>query len=205
MGIGLECVLWYEEMFRLCGLTRFEGLRICELGNQHIRKRARQWLAGRGVRPERVSKKHFRRLGFDHVSIDINGKEGALPLDLARPITDPSLLGTFDVLTNFGTSEHVADQYECFRNMHRLCKPGGVFLHSVPMTGYFSDHHAAYRYAFELFERLAPLCGYEMVDKRPIERGNERLVGVCMRKGEDGEFPGREQFERIAAGTIIRA
>ena len=34
-------------MFRLCGLTSFKGLRICELGNQHIRKRARQWLAGR--------------------------------------------------------------------------------------------------------------------------------------------------------------
>eukprot|EP00438_Fugacium_kawagutii_P000717 Skav211036 [mRNA] locus=scaffold1434:73496:78361:+ [translate_table: standard] len=54
----------------------------------------------------------FERLGFRHTSLDINGRDGAVVVDLSRmkPTARPlnvSLLGHCDVVTNFGTTEHV--------------------------------------------------------------------------------------------------
>jgi hypothetical protein len=48
----------------------------------------------------RVYKPWFESLGFRHVSVDINGLNGALPLDLREPLN----LGTFDMVCNIGTS-----------------------------------------------------------------------------------------------------
>ena len=42
-------------------------------------------------------KKYFTRLGFEHTSVDWNGKDGALKKDLRLPLK----LGTFDMVTNY--------------------------------------------------------------------------------------------------------
>lgn len=58
-------------------------------------------------------KPYFVERGIRHVSVDWNGEDGALKLDLRKPLN----LGTFDVVTNFGTSEHVDEQEPCWRNI----------------------------------------------------------------------------------------
>lgn len=58
-------------------------------------------------------KPYFEERGWRHVSVDLNGEDGALALDLRKPLK----LGTFDVVTNFGTSEHVDDQEPVWRNI----------------------------------------------------------------------------------------
>src|ERR1041384_5416258 len=61
-----------------------------------------------------VYKSVFEAMGIRHVSVDWNGKDGALPLDLRQPLN----LGRFDMVTNFGTSEHVEDnQKAVWRNI----------------------------------------------------------------------------------------
>jgi hypothetical protein len=71
------------------------------------------------------------------------------------------LRGAFDLVTNFGTSEHVADQMNFFRYLHDATKIGGVMVHMVPMVGYVS--HCLYKYDFKFFERLAAANEYEIL------------------------------------------
>lgn len=91
---------------------------------------------GNKIKGEMVYKNVFERLGFRHVSVDLNGRNGALKLDLRKPL----YLGQFDMVTNFGTSEHVSDdnwngQVECWRNMLTALSVGGVLVSITPLEG----------------------------------------------------------------------
>jgi SAM-dependent methyltransferase len=75
--------------------------------------------------------------------VDLNGEDGALVRDLARPgsIED---LGHFDVVTNFGTTEHVPDQVVVWRQVHNAVKPGGWLISTTPSPGTWQGHGAWY-------------------------------------------------------------
>jgi len=111
------------------------------------------------------AKKYFKSIGFSHVSIDLNGNDGALKYDLGRLDQGLDQFNSFDVVANFGTSEHVKNHYECFVNIHNFCKKGGIFIHAVPQTGFWYRHGACYRwYTPEFFENLCKLCNYNMIE-----------------------------------------
>jgi hypothetical protein len=67
---------------------------------------------------------------------------------------------SFDLITNFGTSEHVADQINTFRVMHDFAAVGAIFLHAVPFAGYFN--HGLYNYHPVFFVFLAAANGYKI-------------------------------------------
>lgn len=85
-----------------------------------------------------VYKDWFKSRGWQHTSVDINGLDGALALDLRKPLG----LGVFSVVTNFGTTEHVGDQLEeqeaVWKNIYDSC--GGVFLSVTPLPGDWPRH-----------------------------------------------------------------
>lgn len=104
----------------------------------------------------------FTALGFKHVSIDLNGKDGALTKDLGRPLK----LGQFDMVTNIGTSEHVHEQnwegqVGCWRNMLEAMHVGSVLLCLVPEPGSFPKHGAWYP-TKDFYRELAELNGLEL-------------------------------------------
>jgi hypothetical protein len=82
-----------------------------------------------------VYKDVFEALGYNHVSVDTNGLNGALKLDLRKPLE----LGTFDMITNIGTSEHVSTDYdgqvECWRNIVNSAHIGSIFISVTPLRG----------------------------------------------------------------------
>ena len=101
-------------------------IRICELGNQRMK-----W------HPEhRSAKNFFLSTGAkEHISIDMNGKDGALKLNLAEDllVLHPEWKGRFDLVTNYGTAEHVQDGiYECYKNIHNFCRYGGIIVNDGP-------------------------------------------------------------------------
>ena len=98
-------------------LFPLHGKRMLELGN----KKTKGW----------VWKDYFQSIGIDHTSIDWNGLDGALPLDLRSPIEmDP-----FDMVTDFGTTEHVSKREGVWRNIPNLLKVGGVLVSHGPKHG----------------------------------------------------------------------
>ena len=102
-----------EDEWRL--LDPLHGESMLELGNKR--------------NGDAIYKQYFESLGYRHVSVDWNGLDGALDRDLRIPLWPE--LGQFDMLTNIGTSEHVgttlAEQGECWRNIHHLVKTGGIY------------------------------------------------------------------------------
>jgi SAM-dependent methyltransferase len=89
-----------------------------------------------------VAKLYWEQAGYRHVSLDVNGQDGALAYDLCLPF---NLGEQFDVITDFGTSEHVSDLYACLENVWRHCKPGGLLMHANPKPGNWPGHGNWYR------------------------------------------------------------
>ncbi|MBA57739.1 MAG: hypothetical protein CMQ40_01060 [Gammaproteobacteria bacterium] len=68
----------------------------------------------------------------------------------------------FDVVTNFGTSEHIFNTGEAFRTIHRLTKPGGLMIHVTPTYG--SYYHGFFNTHSILFESMAHFNNYVIED-----------------------------------------
>lgn len=141
------------------------GLSMFELGNQ-------RFIGGEFT----TGKQHFEHYGMLHTSVDINGEDGALPLDLTNPELFYDFRCRYDVLTNLGVTEHVEPidkQYECFSIIHDVVRPGGIMIHMVPdveeleNSGAWKDHCSIY-YRKEFFTHLAEQCNYTVLENKII-------------------------------------
>ena len=100
-------------------------------------------------------------LGFDYASIDIDGSPGSIPLDLNYDSAPHHTLGKYQLVTNFGTTEHVANQLNAFKVVHDLAAFGGVMIHHLPMQGMLN--HGLVNYNPKFFWMLARSNGYRLV------------------------------------------
>ncbi len=169
------------------------GLKMAELGNQYI------WADVFKSDGAVVAKHVFESFGVEHVSFDLNGKDGAMKLDLGALLPD-GFASRFDIVTNCGTSEHVKDQYECWANIDRLCRVGGIMWHNVPEVGSWAEHSAHVWHNLDDLADLAGACEYEIIRLRRFERTDKgrpyHLIGAAFRKTHQ-DFITREQFAEI--------
>lgn len=186
MGINKKSFDFIINSIEDYGLD-LNNCRMVELGNQILKDGFRKSMS-------RAAKNLFQSIGIYHVSIDINGKNDALPIDLQQEIKDELLIKTFDVLTNSGTTEHVKSQYMCWLNIHNLVKQNGIFIHLVPRTGHWCGH-GYHKYSLEFFEKLANGCGYEIIENfvRKSEPGKD-FICCSMIKKKDNEFASNKVF-----------
>ena len=173
MGLEISYLRYIESSIKQAFGPAVNGLRMLELGDQEI------VLIGRGERiPEKTGKAYFTNRGFQHVSVDLNGLNGALVRDLTKPEQFQEWRGSFDVLTNAGTTEHVEpyeSQYECFGILHDCIKVGGIAIHLLPDV-FERDQHGAWKnhchnyYSESFFEMLAKECSYELLSNTVINQ-----------------------------------
>lgn len=114
-------------------------------------------------------KAYFQSLGYRHVSIDWNAEHGALKRDLRERL----MLGTFDMVTNIGTSEHVQGQYGVWQNLVEACRVGSVLICTTPKPGQWLWHGWHHPHA-EFYRELAGLNGFNI--ERLYENGEDPLV-----------------------------
>lgn len=189
MGINNELLEYMLRNIDNCGIN-ISNCKMVELGNQHFKD-----VSGKDT--GRAAKYHFQPLGVDHTSIDTNGKDGSLNIDLQKEITDLSLIGVFDVLTNFGTIEHVKQQYPCWLNTHNLVKKGGIFIHVTPRVGHWGNH-GLYRYNRAFFQRLAKACGYDILENFVmLYKPNRDFVCCSMIKKSNNKFISNAVFNTM--------
>lgn len=172
-------------------LGGLEGKRMLELGNQDILNSF--W--GKTFAPklsEKDGKQYYSRRAVEHTSIDLNGRDGALKIDLSRPFNRPEWRGHFDVVTNSGTSEHVEPheaQFTCFQNVHEVTKNSGLMIHIVPGvqelrgSGYWKYHCNNY-YSTEFFRMLCRSNDYRLLEQKVMDE----LLCVCLLKLSDRPF-----------------
>jgi hypothetical protein len=116
------------------------------------------------------AREFYKYIGIpNYASIDFNGEHGSLRFDLNRNITTSyNYNDVFDLVTNFGTSEHCFNQFEVFRNIHNLCKVNGYILHTVPTQGW--GNHCFFRYDKNFFEDIAAANNYQILYLEPFLR-----------------------------------
>jgi len=171
------------------------GLQIAELGNQRVRED----ILGKGH--EIPAKVLYELFGAIHTSFDRNGRDGALPIDLGQPMPIEHC-GAYDLVINFGTSEHVSSQYWCWANIDLMCAPGGRMLHQIPEVGAWPGH-GQFHYTMSRIMALADACGYDVPISRRYEyqerwgvRRLKHTLLLCFRKGV-GTFPTQEVFTNL--------
>jgi len=185
--MGITKIMAEHEMviLELLGLN-YGGLRWCEFGNQ-------------GMYTKEVAKKVYENRGVEHTSMDLNGRNGSLIIDLGKP-APLNLVNYFDVVTNYGTIEHVNNQYEAFKNAHDLCKVGGIMIHGFPLVGNWMKH-SRYLYSEKFAQELGKTCGYSVVDYTIFDKGYylrpRNLLCITYLKKRDDEFIARERFTQI--------
>ena len=149
---------------------------------------------GNKVKGGQTYKEFFISRGFRHVSVDTNGLNGALPLDLTRPLH----LGCFDMVTNIGTSEHVSEddyagQIECWRNMLEALDIGSVLICCTPKPGSWPRHGTWYP-TEAFYDSLSRVNGlelerlYDSDQRKPNCPPQLRLIFARMTRREYAPF-----------------
>lgn len=154
-----------------------------ELGNQFIDGNSKN-----------TSKNYYLDKLEHHMSVDINGRSGSIKRDLNQEITD---LPKANIVTNFGTSEHVKNQFMCFKNIHNFCKIGGIFFHFVPLVGNWKGH-GFYKYDLQFFDQLSSINNYEIIENKIFLEGKyespNRAMVLCIMKKIEDNFNSSEEF-----------
>ena len=150
------------------------GRTMLELGNKKVVRHERTVL---------LYKDYFESLGMQHTSVDLNGEDGALALDLRQPLG----LGTFDMVCNMGCSEHVTDQVGCWRNVLEAMHVGSVLASSTPLPGDWS-YHGFYHPSVSWYEELARLNGLEVEELYVFDKAPRRSIGIRAKRVEDRPF-----------------
>jgi len=210
MGIRLKGKRYFEEILSVLKLDSCKGLSLCELGDLFMRKDTKF--------DYRRASIYFEQLGFRVVVIDLGiGTEriasDVLRCDLAKPI---DLDEQFDFILDYGTGEHITDQYEFHRNIHNLCRQGGVIIRSNPSDRFLNETdwqksqiHGIFHYTPEFFVKLAWKVGYKIIDLRdmtndywPRDPRRRNYLYVSMMKRKEREFPSREEFHETELELI---
>lgn len=178
--------------------SKLEGLDMLELGNQLVQPND-------GI-PERIAKQYWTRRGFNHTSVDVNGKNGALQKDLTAISDFTELTDSFDVVYNAGTSEHVEPynkQYDCFKIIDMCCRVGGLMFHDIPeitnrdLRGVWKKH-CHYYYSHDFFETLAKECNYELLTLELTPT----IIRCALRKTKESVF--MEDQQKFLSGIHVR-
>lgn len=154
--------------------------------------------------------------GIMYTCIDLNGENGALRINLGQPIP-PTPIGVSsvslvaDIVTDFGTSEHVGPGkhdpesfYNCWKNKHHLCRAGGIIISENPMTGNWPGHGFNYVDKFFYLD-LAKANGYEIIDlDSHAAMGNTTdgwNVYCILRKVKEEPFMKLSEFKKLSFYT----
>ena len=204
MGIRRHAITFIHKVLD----SNFDILKdqhVIEMGNTYIRGDAIHWIENNKFELEGftyinnnlISKEYFTALGCKHTSIDLNMKEGALPIDLRKSIKDNDkhkLINTANIILDSGTSEHVEYQYMNWKNLYDLTKVGGIFIHILPKVGYW-ENHCEYKYDIDFFEQLATTNQYEI-----IEISNDYVdkdICAALRKTNNNGFISEKEFNKL--------
>ena len=209
MGINADTLDFLYESLSAAGITKLNDLWMMELGNQCIRDKAK---AQYGIATGK-SKAYFLGQRCHHHSIDWNGKDGAIPLDLCEPIPISRFIGAFDIITDFGDMEHVRgggggelDDWEpgeghwkAWQNLHDMGKVGCVYVHTLPLVGAFKNH-GSYHYTDDFFKSLIAANSYSPIalhDEQCDKRHHRRDYVFCSYvKSTDKPFaPNWDEFK----------
>jgi SAM-dependent methyltransferase len=113
--------------------------------------------------------------GIDYYAFDVCPAPNTEILDLNFEPIPPKHKGAFDVVLNFGTTEHIFNQWNCFSVIHDAATAGGVIYCVLPASAHF--RHGYYCYTPLFFRDMARANKYEILDLFVCHAGSDNLLG----------------------------
>lgn len=187
MSVGFKALKFIEEVVDLNG-KQMKDLNICCMGHLNTKHTTREYMRKNGYRGYSLISSYFKALGCKVSEIDVNCRGMALPLDLGRIITHPCV-GTFDLIVDGGTAEHIDDQQIYWNNVFNLLRVGGISVHMIPYKGAWANH-STWRYDFEWMDAFVRAYRFQIVDAKQSSddfwfHNPERLMLLfCIKKTE---------------------
>ena len=219
MGMNLECMLYLQKQ----GLLAAKKNRLLDIGPQNVYHctvtQIREFVSAQGgdVSSGRFDKEAKRLEYFstprpeerttlfseiaDLTNIEYNAFDVCPAfktelLDLNFDALPKKYREYYDVVLNFGTTEHVFNQWNSFEVMHESVKVGGVMYCVLPASGYLD--HGYYCYTPLFFRDLAQANGYQLIDLFLAPAGENRLGSLGLDVRSETEFH-RPHSAKLAA------
>lgn len=161
MAINRFLMQWLLELERDFKILS-NSQSIAELGPQDLTPDLKALLASNrdGIVDARDLYSHWGIHNYTSFDLfDPRAENVDLNVDLER--TD-----SWDIVTNFGTSEHLFNQFAFMKNCHDLTKTKGITLHVVPISS--GMDHGLINYHPTFFRSLALANSYEILDFRYV-------------------------------------
>jgi hypothetical protein len=196
VGLNLDGPLYLQRK----GLLTPERNRILDIGPQNVYfardEQIREFVASQGqIASDADLEKEIRRLiyfstprpgerttlfseisdltNIEYNSIDVCPGLKTEILDLNFDKLPKHMVDHYDVVLNFGTTEHIFNQWNCFEVMHDATKTGGVIYHQLPASGYLD--HGYYCYTPLFFQEMAVANSYEILDLFVTPAGESKI------------------------------
>lgn len=115
-------------------------------------------------------------------SLDLNGENGSLQINLANDLV---ITTKYDLITNFGTTEHVSNQYQCWKNVHSFLEDDGIIISEIPEIGSWKNH-CKYYVDKNFFESMNK--DFEIVEYKQIYYPGNGNLCFCIMKKISKEF-----------------
>lgn len=112
---------------------------------------------------------------IEYNSVDVCPGLKTRILDLNFDTVPGDMIDHYDVVFNFGTTEHIFNQWNCFEFVHDALKVGGIAYHQLPASGYLD--HGYYCYTPLFFREMAQANGY-MVEHMAVTPAGESRIDV---------------------------
>jgi hypothetical protein len=136
---------------------------------------------------------------IDYHSFDVAPALKTEILDLNTDKLPPAHRGSFDLVLNFGTTEHIFNQWNCFEVMHDAAKVSGVIFCQLPGSGYLE--HGYFTYTPLFFRDLVEANDYELCALFSVIAGldNTDSINLDVRHPDeiDVAFSSRRWFRRL--------
>jgi hypothetical protein len=146
----------------------------------------------------------WRWLGFKYAAVDVDGSPGSIPLDLNFDSVPPEAKGKYQLVTNFGTTEHVANQLNAFKIIHDLTALNGIMIHELPTQGMLN--HGLVNYNFKFFWMLSRSNGYRFIhaDFLPGDNYASLPDNIIKFLNENCLMPGQRSYDyKVSDAGIV--
>ena len=175
----------HKKVYDLCKeYLHIPDKKIAELGAQYVM--GEEW----GSYGPPYFKDVFN--GLDITSFDITGENNSIILNLSDENIDESYLNSFDIITNFGTTEHVQNQYNCWKNIFKMLKKDGIIISEIPKIGNWPNHC---KYYFDENSFKALNLDFQILDIKDVFwDSNGYNIYSVMSKKHDGNFKTEENY-----------
>lgn len=160
----------------------YQGVRVLEFGDKR--------------NPSGLYRDWYESRGCEYTCVDINGRNGAIGLDVREPFD----LGQFDVVTNWGFSEHVSVQRPFWENAYTVTAVEGVMVGTTPKPHNWPHHAWSYWHPSEtFFYEWAEANGLEVEQLVDCGPGDpiKRMVGYVLRRTTDEPHVWKPDFDQM--------